>query len=160
MSTTRLLCNGIRSSEPLEAVLGPEVEMIDSDPDLLVLGRSPVRFRAQLAGLRYRVGRRTPFLIAPDGLSLQFPDVPYVTYGETEDAHVRLIRAEGDKLQVETPVGNTSIEVGGGWDPLECLAAIAAGLACRIPIPSIVERLHKAARAFRSRAQETQAEAA
>lgn len=73
--------------------------------------------------------------------------VPYITYGFSEDAHVRAtdleFSPEGSRFSVNTPVGDASVHLGlaGAFNVLNALAAIGVGLARRIDLDEAVGAL-------------------
>lgn len=142
---------GLESSEPLRAVIVDEPGCcygIGPGSDVIVLADGNM---SNLQSLRYRRARRTPFAV----LSTDLPNldkliaalrVPYITYGWGEQhAHIRIADLEGCAYKIATPVGECVLNLAWAWNPMDCLAAIGAGLALRIPLESLVERLENAA---------------
>jgi hypothetical protein len=153
-ATTALVsASGLNSTEPLQAVLAqePDTELSNgSAVDVVVLGRDAKNVGRTLSALRYRKGRKTPFAVLPANLPnlntvIAGLDIPYIVYGTEERAHIRLKEMEGCSFVLETPVGDARVNLECAWDELECLAAIGAGLALRIPLETLISRLENAA---------------
>lgn len=147
--------SGLASTEPLQAVLAeePDTEISNAQGvDVVVLGTDAKNVGRTLQGLRYRKGRKTPFAVIPADLPnlntvIAGLDVPYIVYGTEQRAHIRLKAMEGCSFVLETPVGECRVNLECAWNELDCLAAIGAGLALRIPLETLIERLEKAAAA-------------
>lgn len=72
---------------------------------------------------------------------------PYITYGFSEDAHVRAtdieFSPEGSRFTVKTPIGDARVQLrlAGSFNILNALAAIGVGLARRVDLCVAVEAL-------------------
>lgn len=149
-TVTQISALGLQSSEPLRTVIADEPGCHygpGPGSDVIVLAIGSL---SDLQWLRYRRTRRTPFAV----LSTDLPDlqelmaslrVPYITYGQGERAHIRIEQTEGCAYKISTPVGEICLNLDWAWDAMDCLAAIGVGLALRIPLESLVERLETAA---------------
>ncbi len=73
--------------------------------------------------------------------------VPYITYGFSEDAHVRAtdleFSPEGSRFTVKTPIGDARVHLrlAGAFNVSNALAAIGVGLARRVDLEVAVEAL-------------------
>lgn len=152
-TTAIVSASGLASTEPLQAVLAdePDAELSNGAAvDVIVLGADAKNVGRTLSALRYRKGRKTPFAVLPANLPnlntvIAGLDVPYIVYGAEERAHIRMKETEGCSFVLETPVGDCRVNLECAWNELDCLAAIGAGLALRIPLETLISRLEDAA---------------
>jgi len=140
---TNIQAVGLESNEPLALLLQEdEYRLCALEADLIVLGPLARNRVARLRQLRYRKGRRTPFAILPaESFAHGMVNVPYITYGLAESAHVRASSVSERFLIVHTPLGELTIELRSAWSVEDCLAAVALGLALRLDPDTIACRL-------------------
>lgn len=132
--------DGLESSQPLELLLDQEQRMSHLDVDLLVLGPLSRRRCALLQQLRYRKQRRAPYAVLPEEFLLPgMLKVPYITYGFSSNAHVYPAQLGDRHTVIHTPLGELTLEL--HWSVESLLAAVAAGLALRLSLDTIEQRL-------------------
>lgn len=130
---THVHTTGLENSHLIERLLDDGQRLSHLDIDVLVLG-SLARPRASLLNqLRYRKERRAPYAILPQEMLIPgLLKVPYITYGYTPEAHVYAL-----ENSIHTPLGEIDLE-----PREEMLAAVALGLALRLPPEVLFERLN------------------
>jgi hypothetical protein len=145
---TYITCVALSSDAPVRRVTCSQSDIIvgeeQSTPDVLVIGENaePAQYLPLLANLRYRQGRRTPFAVLPTHLPelkelLSTLQVPYITYGP--GGHVQAGQVNRRSFMLQTPLGEYRVALTGRLN--NSLAAVAAGLALRIPLEDMLEKL-------------------
>ncbi len=125
-----------RQPDTIREILGDDATITD-EGHILVIGTQPHNATGLLAEMRALAQRDLkPYVVLPEGLgelahSLQ---IPYVTYGTSHQAHVRL-----NGHQVESPLGTALLS---DRPELEVLAGIAAALVLRVCVATAVHRLN------------------
>ena len=132
---------GLQDSQPLELLFDEQHRLSHLDVDVLVLGALARQRGTLLRQLRYRRERRAPYAILPEEFLIPGTlKVPFITYGYSPSAHVYPVDFSEDWICVHTPLGELRLEL--RWSVEDTLAAVALGLALRLPPEEIVERLN------------------
>ncbi|MFN8607204.1 MAG: hypothetical protein U0931_06710 [Vulcanimicrobiota bacterium] len=128
---TNVHAAGLESHQPLTRLLDENHRFSHLDVDLLVLGARARNRGLLLAQMRYRKGRRAPYIILPEEICLPgMLKVPYITYGYSARAHIHPREISDEWVCIRTPLGDLTLER--AWALEDMLAAVALGLALRL----------------------------